>query len=228
MWGYVGPREFEPHHVICIAIFDSPDATRFTSETVRSEVRLSERRRAGLYADLIAHLRAGRRPDEFSVDRFSRHIAVRAKELVRRVRMNLADIEYFRRLGQIESARLRAAWSKIQSPLIPAVHDAYLEDLLRMKVGVELGDAKIVTDYLRWATGRSGVKFVTADMKLLLVLKAPFDLAGLSQAEQEAVRRELGEVPTTRLGWFLRAEGMTKPVAEDFLDSDQFRSRLAQ
>ncbi len=202
VWAYVGPKEFERKHDVCVEIFDSPHAARFTSETVRTEVRNSERNRARLYADLIAHLRAGRRPEEFPVDRFSRHVAARARELVRRVRMKLADIEYFRRLGQMESARLRAAWSEIGSPLVPAAHDAYREDLLRGRLGLELGDAKVLTDYLSWAPSREAAKFVTADDRSLAAIRA--GIAG-----------------------FLGDEGTSKPTVDDFLEPETFKARLA-
>lgn len=201
IWAYVGPRERELWHETCVTIFDSPHAVRFTSETVRTEVRESEQRRARLYGDLIAHLRAGRRIDEFSVTGYSRHVAVRALELVRRVRMNLADIEYFRRLGQTEGARLREAWSKIKSPLVPAAHDAYLEDSLRVRVAVELGDAKVLSDYLLWAPGRREAKFVTADDRFLIVVRA--SLAG-----------------------FLTDQAISKPVVDDFLEPEGFLARL--
>lgn len=201
IWAYVGPREREPRHETCVAIFDSGHAARLTSETVRTEVRQSERRRERLYADLIAHLRAGRRVDEFPVDAYSRHVAARAMELVRRVRMNLADIEYFRRLGQMEGARLREAWSKVQSPLIRAAHDAYLEDSLRVRLGVELGDAKVLSDYLLWAPGRREAKFVTADDRFLTVIRA--SLAG-----------------------FLADQAVSKPVVDDFLEPEGFLARL--
>lgn len=122
-------------------------------------------------------------------------------ELVRRVRMNLADIEYFRRLGQMEGARLREAWSKVQSPLIRAAHDAYLEDSLRVRPGVELGDAKVLSDYLLWAPGRREAKFVTADDRFLIVIRA--SLAG-----------------------FLANQAISKPVVDDFLEPEGFLARL--
>lgn len=201
LWAYVGPREQEPRYDVCVGVLESAAAVRFTSETVHSEARQTERRRARLYSDLIAHMRAGRRPDDFPVDGFSRHVAARARELVRRVKMNLADIEYLRRLGQLEGARLREAWSRIQRPLIPAENDAYLQDLLRGGVGIELGDAKVLTDYLAWASGRRSAVFVTADDRFLAAVRA--GLAG-----------------------FLAQQGFAKPTVADFLEPEKFRARL--
>lgn len=202
IWAFVGPREYERDHDSCVAIFASPQAERFASESVHLEIRESRRRRIRLYTRLIEHFRSGRRPEDFAFDDFSRHMADRARQLVRRLRGTQADVEYLRRLGQQEEAKLREAWSRIVSPLLPFLNDPYLQDSLRAAVDLTMGDAKVVTDYLSWAPSRSDAKFVTADRKLLEKVRA-------------------------RLDQFLTLQSIAKPTHADFLDPIQFLARLA-
>ena len=203
LWAFVGPPQFEPQHGACVAVFDHPQVRRYTSESVLGEVRQTERRKARLYSNMIFHFQLRRRPEEFSVDAFSRHVADRARQLLRGFRGNEADIEFLRRLGQEDSARLRAAWSKIERPLVPTRNDAYFEDSLRATIGLERQDSKVVTDFVFWAAERDRAAFVTTDGGLLRVVR-------------------------TRLQSFLGSLYMLKPTADDFLEPDAFLSSLAR
>ena len=196
-WAFVGPERLEPDHHACVAIFARDDFRRYTSETVFSEIRQSESRRARLYSDLVAHLKLKKKPDEFDVSHFSRHVQARARQLLRGMRGSEADIEFLRQLGEMESARMRTALSRIEMPLVPARKDAYFEDLLRGALNVELGDAKVVTDYLFWTATHVGARFLTGDGKLLVKLRA-------------------------RLAQFLAAKCMTVPTVNDFLEPGKY------
>ena len=137
------------------------------------------------------------------MDAFSRHVADRARQLLRGFRGNEADIEFLRRLGQEDAARLRAAWSKIERPLVPTRNDAYFEDSLRATVGLERQDSKVVTDFVFWAAERDRAAFVTTDRGLLRVVR-------------------------TSLQSFLDSRYMPKPTADDFLEPDAFLSSLVR
>lgn len=201
LWAFVGPSLFEHNHEACVAIFEREDVRRYTSVTVSNEVGQSERRRAKLYSELIAHLRLKKKPEEFDTSLFSRHVAGRARELVRGMRGSEADIEFLRRLGQTEGARIRSARSRIEEPLVPAKRDPYLEDQLRLALAIELGDAKKVTDYISWAPAHRAAKFLTGDGKLLDGLRA-----GLAK--------------------FLADRLIGAPTVDDFLEPDRFLSGL--
>jgi len=196
-WAFVGPERFEPDHNACVAIFARDDVRRYTSETVSSEVKQSEDRRARLYSDLVAHLKLKRKLEEFDASRFSRHVADRARQLVREIRGSEADIEFLRQLGEFERARIRTARSRIEKPLVRAKKDAYFEDLLRGALDIELGDARVVTDYLFWAPTHSDARFLTGDGKLLVKLRA-----GLAR--------------------FLAARYMAVPTVDDFLEPGRY------
>lgn len=201
LWAFVGPPQFEPHQATCVSIFNHPQVRRFASESVEREVRQTERRKSRLYSDLIAHLRAGRRPEEFPFEEFSRHIAERSLQLLRDLRGNEGVVEYLRRLGQLDGARIREAWSKIERPLVPSRNDAYLEDSLRAAVGFELQDAKVVSDYLFWAPTRDRARFLTADAGLLRQVRAS-------------------------LRAFLESREIRRPAVEDFMEPDRFLAVL--
>jgi len=201
LWAFVGPSRFEPDHGACVAIFERKDVRRYASETVSYEVKQSEGRRAALYSELIAHRMLKKRPEEFDTSVFSRHVEGRARELIREMRGSEADIESLRALGQMEAARMRTARSRIEKLLIPAKKDAYLQDVMRLSLGIELGDAKIVTDYVSWAPAHKAAKFLTGDGKLLGGLRA-----GLAK--------------------FLDDRLISAPTVNDFLEPDRFLSSL--
>lgn len=202
LWAFVGPPQFEPDHDDCVSVFSHIQVRRFASESVEREVRQTERRRARLYSDIVAHLRSGRRPEDFPLELFSRHVADRARQMLRGLRGNEADIEYLRRLGQQDGARLREAWSKIERPLVPARNDPYFEDSLRAAVGLESQDAKLVTDFIFWAAARDAATFLTADGGLLRSVRA-------------------------RLQSFLERRDMPKPTAVDFSEPGRFLAGLS-
>jgi hypothetical protein len=200
-WAFVGPERFEPDHHACVAIFARDDVRRYTSEAVSSEVKQSEDRRARLYSDLVVHLRLKKKPEEFDASHFSRHVADRARQLLREIRGSEADIDLLRRLGEFERARIRTARSRIEMPLVPAKKDPYFEDLLRGALDIELGDAKVVTDYVFWAPTHGSAKFLTSDGKLLIKLRA-----GLAQ--------------------FLAARYMAVPIIDDFLEPGKYMAGI--
>jgi len=201
LWAFVGPPRLEPDYSACNTIFARDDIKRFTSETVSNEVKQSESRRARLYSDLVAHLKLKKKPEEFDASHFSRHVADRARQLLRGIRGSEADIEFLRKLGEMESARIRTARFRIDMPLVPAKKDAYFEDLLRGALDIELGDAKVVTDYVFWAPTHSDAKFLTSDGKLLIKLRA-----GLAQ--------------------FLAARYMAVPIIDDFLEPGKYMAGI--
>jgi hypothetical protein len=197
LWAFVGPPRLEPDYSVCKTIFARDDVKRFTSETVSNEVKQSESRRARLYSDLVAHFRLKNKPEEFDASHFSRHVADRGRQLLRGMHGSEADIEFLRKLGEMERARIRTARTRIEMPLVPAKKDPYFEDLLRGALDIELGDAKVVTDYMFWAPARSDAKFLTSDGKLLVKLRT-----GLAQ--------------------FLADRYMAVPTIDDFLEPGRF------
>ncbi len=184
-WSFVGPKGFETEHDACVEVFAHIAVRRFSSETVAREVRETERRKSRLYTDLIEHFQNRKRPEDFPFENYSRHVAERARQLLRRIKGNEADVEYLRRLNQIDQARVREAWSKVQTPLVPSRHDPVFQDTLRAQVGVELADAKILTDYLVWAPAQGPVAFLTVDRALLRRLRQSLqtflDMRGISR-----------------------------------------------
>lgn len=201
LWAFIGPPRLEPDYSACNTIFARDDIKRFTSETVSNEVKQSESRRARLYSDLVTHLKLKKKPEEFDASHFSRHVADRARQLLRGIRGSEADIEFLRQLGEMESARIRTARSRIEKPLVPARKDAYFEDTLRGALDIELGDAKVVIDYLFWAPTHADAKFLTADGRLLVKLRA-------------------------RLAQLLAAKYMAVPTVDDFLEPDKYLAGL--
>lgn len=200
-WAFVGPERFEPDHHACVAVFTRDDIKRYASETVSSEVKQNESRRARLYSDLVAHLRLKKKPEEFDASHFSRHVADRARQLLHEIRGSEADVDLLRILGAMEGARIRTARSRIEKPLVPARKDAYFEDTLRGALEIELGDAKVVTDYVFWVPTHSDAKFLTSDGKLLVELRA-----GLAQ--------------------FLAARYMATPIIDDFLEPGKYMAGI--
>jgi len=201
LWAFVGPSRFEHNHDVCVVIFEREDVRRYTSETVSYEVKQSESRRARLYSELIAHHVLKKKPEEFDTSLFSRHVAERARALIRETRGNEADIELLRELSQMEAARIRTARSRIEKPFVPAKKDPYLQDEMRLALSIELGDAKIVTDYVSWAPAHTMAKFLTGDGRLLGALRA-----GLAK--------------------FLVDRMISAPTVHDFLEPDRYLSSL--
>ena len=161
------------------------------------EISQTERRRLRLYSDLIVHFQLQRRPEEFDSEAFSRHVADRARLLLRNLRGNEADVEFLRRLLQEQASRLREAWSKVQTPLVPAAHNPYFEDSLRASLELERQDAKVVTDFVLWAAAPEPVGFVTTDSALLRLLRGGFQA-------------------------FVDSRLMPRPRVGDFLEPDRF------
>jgi len=203
IWAFVGPVRFEPHHAESVTLFDRTDVRRYTSRTVESEVRNSERQRDRLYASLITHLREGRRPEEFPTGDLGRHLVHRARGLVRMIRKAEADTEYFRRLTQLEAARLREAFRRIEKPLVDSGKDVYFRDLLISRLGLSQKDASVVADFLLWSPGRTALSMVTLDNGMLRSVR---------QALDPLLEDRLGSEGFARSGAFMTLTEMLKTL----------------
>jgi len=194
IWAFVGPERLEPSHKVCVALFEREDLRRHTSRTVEGEVRNSERQRNRLYGRLVAHLREGKKPEEFPVNDFPRHVAERARALVRMIRRAEADTEYFRRWVQTEAARVRDAFGRVEQPLISATTDLYFRDLVQSALQLTAKDAWILTDFLLW-TGAKEAFFLTLDGALR---QAVSDRLDRFLGDQSIVRPESVDYPRSK------------------------------
>jgi len=136
--------------------------------SVKAEVERRVRTRERLYSAILTHIQSGGRLRDFPAEAYSRHDADRARELLRQLRGNDADLEYKRLLIIDLRARIRAAFQRLETPLIERSGDAYFEDQLRLLVGLQRGDAGVASDYLHWASGRfAPAAFLSGDAQLV-------------------------------------------------------------
>ena len=167
-FSFVGPARLEPFHGQSVLCFNSETDQRFSGIVVRQEVEARVKTRKRLYTALLRHVQSGGRMGEFPVDEYSRHDAERARALVNELRGNDADLEYLRQILIDVDARVRHAFGRVAIPLAPHCGDAYFEDTLRASIGIQLGDAKITTDYMYWASQRENPStFVSGDRELI-------------------------------------------------------------
>ncbi len=167
-FSYVGPARLEPYHSQGVSCFDSPTNRRFSAVSVKAEVENRVRTRERLYSAILSHIQTGGRLRDFPAETYSRHDANRARELLRQLRGNDADLEYMRLLIIDLRARIRAAFQRLETPLIARSGDVYFEDQLRLLAGLQRGDAGVASDYLHWAAERgSPAAFLSGDAELV-------------------------------------------------------------
>ncbi len=145
---------------------------------MKAEVDNRVRTRERLYIAILSHVQTGGGLRDFPAERYSRHDADRARQLLRQLRANDADLEYMRLLIIDLRARIRAAFQRLETPLIERSGDVYFEDQLRAVAGLQRGDAGVASDYLHWAMGRDApVAFLSGDRELVnSLMRLPRDL----------------------------------------------------